>query len=248
MKSLVFFVPVKESFAFLSIRQNLIRIPEVLIRLKEAERIIISMDNQFKGYVDLVSIMQSDWASNHLKVQNKKTSHLSIANNSEHLMILRTKLSLIASYVSQIGLFDRYIKSCSYPEFMMCDSNSYKAIDVSLKKSSVKKMIQSILESNLPKTDLPLSYTVFKRIAGKYKKYQKINSLSFKSCFEQFTLKENLEGFVHLGPGQSMNLNFSELSTNKFTELESISTDPLLSWFWTDVRLPVFATKASIAI
>lgn len=250
MKSLVFFVPVKESFAFLSIRQNLIRIPEVLIRLKEAERVINDLQSQFGGSVDLVSIMQSDWKVATLKPQKSNVKPLAVANTSLRVMVLRKKLSLIVSYVSQVGLFDRYIKSSSYPEFMMHNSNSYKAISVSLKHCSMKKMIESILEEELPEEDLvsSSSYVIFKRTAGKYKEYEKMHSTTFKSRFEQFTLKERLEGFIHLGPGQSVHINFSDLSANYFTELESISVDPILNWFWTDVRSPIFATEASIAI
>lgn len=251
VKSLVFFVPIQESFAFLSIRQNLIRIPEVLIRLKEAEQFINELQSEFKGSVDLISIMQSNW--------NKESSFISqktdiqpraITNISSNVVTLRKKLSLIVSYASQIGLFDRYIKSFSYPEFLMYSSLSDKAVLVAVKHCSMKKMIQSVLEEELPKEDkkTSISYVIFKRDSSQYQECERIFGSNFKPSFEQFTLKKNLKAFIHLGPGQSLPISFSDLSASQFTELESISMDPLLYWFWSDVRLPIFDTEASIAI
>lgn len=250
MKSLVFFVPVKESLSFLSIRQNLIRIPEVLIRLKEAEVIINNLQNQFKGFVNLISIMESNWRESTLDPQKYNKNLLTTADSSEDIIILHKKLSLIVSYVSQVGLFDRYIKSFSYPEFIMHNSSSHRSMSVSLKHCSMKKMLRSVLEEDLPSEELLSSSlcVIFKKNSRKYTEYQKINFTTFKSSFEQFTLKEGLKSFVHLGPGQSLHSEFSDLSANQFTELESISLDPILNWFWTDVRLPIFATEASATV
>ncbi|MBE8162469.1 MAG: hypothetical protein HAW63_00565 [Bdellovibrionaceae bacterium] len=250
MKSLVFFVPIRESFAFLSVRQNVIRIPEVLIQLKEAERIINESYKEFEGSVDLISIMQSDWPPVGKPSVNSHLTHKGVENTSAKVTALRKKLSIIVSYVSQVGLFNRYLKTYSYPEFLMGNSISSKALSVVLKRCSMQKMIKSILEEDSVIEDaLPTNYyIIFKRIAGKYVEQERIDSATFKFGFEQIALKENFKEFIYLGPGQSLPVKFSNLSANQFTELESISMDPMLNWFWTDVREPVFSTPASIVI
>lgn len=251
MKSLVYFVPVRESFTFLSIRQNLIRIPEILIRLREAEHVVNEFHSQFQGTVDLISIMQSNWTEATLNLQKTgNDTPLVITEGSPSAGILRKKLSLIVSYASQVGLFDRYLKSSSYPEFIMHNSDSYSATLVSLKHCSMKQAIQNILEEDLPEEKIAAlsSYVIFKRVVDQYEEYEKIEIVNFKARFEQFTLTESLKAFVHLGPGQSSHINFSDLSSSQFTELESIFMDPVLNWFWSDIRLPVFATEPSIAI
>lgn len=251
MKSLVFFVPIQESFAFLSIRKNLIRIPEVLTRLRETEKIVNSLQNQFKGSVDLISIMQSNWSQEKTFAPTKSNlKPMTLDTVSSSVFILRKKLSVIVSHAAQVGLFDRYLKASSYPDFIMHHSKSDKAALVALKNCSMKKMVQSILEDELPEEDKKSSagYSIFFRDAGQYKEHSKIAETNFKSSFEHFTLQENLKAFIHIGPGQSLHINFFDFSSNQFTELEFISTDPLLAWFWSDVHLPIFSTTASMAI
>lgn len=249
MTSLLFFVSVKESFIFPAIRQNLIRIPEVLLRLKEAETLL----NQFNDNqtIDMIKLMQSQWLATG-KTHNQSIKHLQIDTiaQSAELLNFQHKLQLIASYVSQVGLFDRYIKLNSYPEFILYNTQCCQAALASVKKYPIKKMIKNILQNKWQtETNKDLdTYVVLKRKNGQYIQQQKISHSDFKFQFEAFALTANLKAFVHLGPGQSMQIAFSKLSAAQFTELETISTDPLLNWFWTDARLPVFNSEIKLAI
>lgn len=249
MTSLLFFVSIEENFIFPSIRQNLIRIPEVLLRLKEAEVLLNQLIDQEP--VDLIKIMQSKWAlTADAKTNLSKHLQLEQITQTPELLIFQKKLHLIASYASQIAIFDRYIKFNAHPDFVMYNSHSDKAALVSLKKYPIKKIIKDILQGRIKKQknkDLS-SYVIFSRKNRKYRQQEKIHFSDFKFDFEAFVLKEKLKAFVHLGPGQSMRVTFSKLSSAQFTELESISTDPLLNWFWTDIRLPVFSAESKIAV
>ncbi len=213
------------------IRKAVVRIPEVSIRVKEAQKII---DRCFEESFDLHSYIVSPQSS----------------------FLHNIRLKSLASAIVQIGLYERYIKFNLKPNFIVGNSNGDSALNVISGQQSFQEMIINNSSLNLEQagsevdtsnvTNLVLSgvsleeYKVVSLDLEEERDLKKINEkqMDFQEIFKDLVCEKDVKRFINIGP--SMPLVNESMRNNCFVELQlcdSIEMDPMLNWFWTDSRL-----------
>lgn len=215
---------------FQDIRTNVIRIPEVVIRLRQAQEI---WDKLSANPLDLTNFVASE--------------------NSVFLGNIRLKS--FATAIVQIGLLDRYLKTHTLTEFVVGAVNGDSPLRVAIGDMTFYDMVASssalaghstragltpILGGELPiLSGMQLAeYGVFKKdlARGGYQSIsmdlREVDKLIF-SLVDEFEVKK----IVMIGPGSNLfGKSTLDLSDRDVQVLESIDLDPMLSWFWSRLR------------
>ncbi|MCB0392554.1 MAG: hypothetical protein KDD58_14795 [Bdellovibrionales bacterium] len=214
------------SLNFHEIRDNIIRIPEVSMRIREAQSVWDALgESDFSFYNFLM------------------------AEDQTFLSNIKTK-NLVSSIV-QIGLYDRYVRQFGRPEYVIGTTNGDSPLHVCLGLTHFEDMI---LDSQVARPVIPIPILnnnqtfltgvslaetgVFKHNSetGKYVRIEeekndisKIISYLIEDC--------QVKKLVNIGPGSSsLEPLQPDLLLKDIQIVESIDTDPMLSWFWTEMR------------
>lgn len=212
---------------FQEIRTNVIRIPEVVARIREAQKI---WDTVASTPLDLANFIGSEDA----------------------IFLGNIKLKAFASAVVQVGLFDRYLKHHTLPEFVVGICNGDSALKYAIGQMNFFDLVaESPAVSNVIQArpvavagDLPMlsgvhlaEYAVFQRDAdGQYTRV-KTELRELEKMVVELVDRHGVKRIVTVGPGNVIFGGRShELASRDVQMLESIDLDPMLSWFWQHMK------------
>ncbi len=215
-------------------RRAVARIPEVSIKIKEAQNLIDKIPHQdHHEDLDLMSYMNS---SNEVFLKNIKVK------------------SLLASIV-QLGLYERYRKNNPEPAFIVGNSSGDSALNVVTGRRSFKEMVlesqvvmdlmpadsletvaglgQNVVLSGITLTEYDFAVLdesgVYKRVLEKY--------MNFNELFDEMVEEYEVRRFVNIGPSNTL-INES-MKNDSFIDLELadvIEMDPLLGWYSSEIN------------
>jgi hypothetical protein len=216
---------------FQDIRSNVIRIPEVVIRIREAQEI---WDTLAGTSLDLANFVASE----------------------DLVFLSNIKLKGFATAVVQVGLLDRYLKTHKLPEFVLGAVNGDSPLQVALgKKTFIDMVAQSPALGGaavrpLAPTggtgggDLPVlagvqlaEYGIYQRGEDGAYKPVKSDSLEAERMIVELVDEHEVRKLVMVGPGNCIfGRRIMDLTARDVQVLESIDLDPMLSWFWSNLR------------
>jgi hypothetical protein len=214
------------------VRGSVMRIPEVLVRLREAQGIL---DRQGAS-LDLCSIMAAD--------------------NRDFQNFLKYRGLL--SFVVQVGLFDRYRKTQPLPAAFIGQANG----EMAARFTSGQKTFAEVVELSMIETKeavaipgalvgMPMlargvtNSRIHVLIKGANSEYMDDGQEHYQvePTLDKLIENQNLSQLILIGPGMISLVGTSEAFLRERLEvLESIDLDPLLGWFWTDIRRMSTAT------
>lgn len=219
---------------FQELRTSVLRIPEVTVRIRQAQSILDTLD---LPKVDLFNVISSD---------------------DEHFF-RNIKLKSLASAVVQIGLFDRLCKTQRRPEFMIGNSNGDSAMKVCSGLQSFEDMVVQSQAGDVPAISptnlLPmsgifaapllagLSLTEFRAVeatqtdTGLIYSMLPESSMEIKKVAQALHQERGVNRFISIGPSSALRLaDYQDLGTDEVESLDSIELDPMLGWFWKSIR------------
>ncbi len=215
---------------FQEIRANVIRIPEVVQRIREAQKI---WDSGSQTPLDLANFIGSE----------------------DEVFLSHIKLKSFATAVVQVGLLDRYLKSHDMPEFVVGAINGDSPMKVAIGQLTFQELIgqSSALTSTRPRTpttvapnalDLPIlagvqlvEYAVYKRGADGIFERQANDTREVERMVVDLVDNQDVNKLVMVGPGSSVSgKKILDLTARDIQVLESIDLDPMLSWFWSNLK------------
>lgn len=210
------------------VRANVIRIPEVVSRIRETQAI---WDAVASEPLDLANFIAGE----------------------DEVFLRNIKLKSFATALVQVGLLDRYLRQHELPEFVIGAINGDSPLKVALKKNTFFDMVtESPATGSVPEPqlravrsdDLPVlsgvqivEYAVFQR--GSNGDYERLVTSSRDVQQMLMELFEHCEvsKLTVIGPGTSVLGNrTADWTARDVQVLESIDLDPMLSWFWTRMR------------
>ena len=207
------------------------RIPEVSQRVKEAQKVL-----------DQLSIQNFDLYN--------------FINSDTDVFMSNIKLKSFASAIVQVGLFDRLIKNRMQPNFMIGSSNGDSAMSVCAGKKTIKELVleSQALQILLPPSEeeaglksdateiLPLagiSLTDFLIYRFKDNAYEALSERAMHSwdLLKHIVARESIDRVVSLGPNLISEMQLAKYRESfDFNLVDSIEIDPMLSWFWREVK------------
>lgn len=213
---------------FQDIRTNVIRIPEVVMRIREAQNI---WDKVSPTPLDLANFIGSE----------------------DSVFLSHIKLKSFATAVVQVGLLDRYLKNHKMPEFVVGAINGDSPMRVAMGQISFFELVSESLATNVtrPRTpaninalDLPIlagvqlvEYAVYRR--GEEGDFERIatDTREVERMIVELVDDQEVNKLVMVGPGSSVSgKKVLDLTSRDVQVLESIDLDPMLSWFWSNLK------------
>ena len=213
---------------FQDIRTNVIRIPEVIQRVREAQKIWDTLANT---PLDLVNFLSSE----------------------DSVFLGHIKLKAFATAVVQVGLLDRYLKTNRMPEYVLGTVNGDSPLMVAIGKISFFDLVAEspavtgvagrLLSPISGGFDLPLlagvqlaEYGIYrKNDKGEYQR-QLTDSREVDKMLLELVDQYDVQKLLMIGPGNSIFKKILDLTSRDVQILESIDIDPMLSWFWSHLR------------
>lgn len=212
---------------FQDIRANVIRIPEVVNRVREAQQI---WDTVATKPLDLANFIASEDAT----------------------FLNDIKMKSFATAVVQVGLLDRYLRNHKLPEYILGAINGDSPMKVAMGKQGFLDLVaESPASGNVPDvprvTDggLPVltgigiaEYAVFRRSlhTGEYERLS-TDIREAERMIVDLVDHHEVKRLVMVGPGNSVfGRKIVDLTTRDVQVLESIDLDPMLSWFWSHLK------------
>lgn len=215
---------------FQEIRMNVVRIPEVVVRIREAQSL---WDKLAGTTLDLANFIGSE----------------------DSIFLGQIKLKGFATAIVQVGLLDRYLKSNKMPEFVIGAINGDSPMKLAMGQVSFAELVgESPAVTNFAsrplKTassgglDLPIltgvqlaEYAVFRRNStGEYEAVVSQEKDVEKMIVELIDAYQ-VNRMVMVGPGHSFfGRKMTDLTSRDVQVLESIDLDPMLSWFWSNLK------------
>lgn len=213
---------------FLELRTSIVRIPEVIAKLKEAQTFL---DRAIKDAPDLIQFITSD----------------------DQVFWSRKRIRQIAVGIVQLGLYERYVKRYGEAAHLLASDKEENPVQVlsgkmrlgeyvinlAMREDDKAKVVNMEDQALLSKGISMPDFQLFQRDQEGYfvlveeGKKQALNDLLMKLRDEK-----NTKQFVNIGPGQSISGSaLSELVDKELNIMESIDLDPMLSWFW-DISSP----------
>lgn len=220
------------SLDFYDIRCNVIRIPEIISRVREAQAV---WDASEEGGLELANFIVSE----------------------DHTFLGNIKLKRLMAAIVQVGLYDRYVKRYGRPEFLIGAASNDSPLLVCAEQSVFADMIRGAAE---PKPSRPVlvttasepllagmsleNYSVYRKAFLNNKEiYELVDSASYDMATFLPKLINDFEvkRFVNIGPGNLLLQRHNpRLEIYDIQLLESIDLDPMLNWFWPNMRGPEF--------
>lgn len=214
---------------FQDIRTNVVRIPEVISRIREAQAI---WDTVAETPLDLANFLGSE----------------------DSVFLGHIRLKSFATAVVQVGLLDRYLKTHKMPEFVVGVINSESPMKVAIGQQSFFDLVSESPSTGFENgvTRLPVvgslelpvlsgvqiaEYAVFQREAqGEYQRIP-LESREIEKMILDLVEKHEVRKLIMVGPGSSVcGRKISDRTAREVQVLESIDLDPMLSWFWSYLK------------
>lgn len=218
-----------QALDFLEVRSSIVRIPEVRIRLEEAQKI---WDAQISQVADFHQFLCSD----------------------DKEFFSNSSLKSLCSAIVQVGLYERLIRHFRTPEFIVGDGRNDSALLVATGRMSLAELVLSSRAAGVVKPiaavqghpTLPVlngqtfaMFEVYQRelsngqdqFAATQMKEMDLNKI-VRHLYEDRGVRQ----LVTVGPGRTRLNNQHDGTMSEMQNLESIDLDPMLSWFWKDVQ------------
>jgi hypothetical protein len=215
---------------FGEVRRNVIRIPEVIHRVREAQAIW----DQVSGLsLDLANFIGSD--------DQGFLGHLRLKN--------------LATAVIQLGILDRLTKEIELPEYLAGLSNGDAPLRVASRQQTFEDLIRSSQalmglrpQTNGSVTSLPIlagvslaEFSVLRRNEVGYAPVVE-HEMDIRKTLKCL-LQSKPKRLVIVGPGQShIQFLLKELGASGVEVVDSVNLDPVLSWFWREAQEPLSAS------
>lgn len=217
-----------QTLDFHEVRWNVVRIPEVSVRIAEAQEIWDREDrSSFNFYNFLVS--------------------------EDEVFQGNIKLKSLATAIVQVGLYDRYLRSFKRPKYLIGANNGDSPLAVAAGQKTLEELVVNsrACEMERPSSILQLAETPF--LSGMsladYSLYAYSdekggfepvieNDKSFDAVAREAIDEQNVKKFINIGPGNLLiSRSKEEFSLADIQILESIDIDPMLNWFWREVQI-----------
>lgn len=215
---------------FQDIRSNVIRIPEVVQRIRQAQAI---WDKQSTMNLDLTTFIGSE----------------------DSVFLGHIRLKGFATAVVQVGLLDRYLKNHKLPEFLIGASNGDAPLKVAAGIMSFEEMVMTspAITNVATRTlkpvpaggafELPVlsgiqlvEYSALQRAEDGYRTLPS-DSKDLEKMVVELVETHDVEKLVMVGPGHSIfGRGMRELTERDVQVMESIDLDPMLTWFWSNLK------------
>lgn len=216
---------------FQDIRSNVIRIPEVVQRIRQAQAI---WDKHSTASLDLTTFIGSE----------------------DSVFLGHIRLKGFATAVVQVGLLDRYLRNRKLPEFLIGASNGDAPMKVAAGLVSFEEMVMTSPALTNVATralkpvppgggmELPvlsgiqlIEYAVLQRAEDGGYRSAPSNSKDLEKMVVELVESHDVENLVMVGPGHSIfGRGMRELTERDVQVSESIDLDPMLAWFWSNLK------------
>jgi hypothetical protein len=218
---------------FSELRAGVLRIPEVMGRIREAQKILDALG---AVHVDLVNVISA----------------------SDEYFFRNIKLKALAAAIVQVGLFDRLQKSQRRADYLIGISHGDSAMPVAAGQMTFEDLIKNsealntLVETTLERTvasaaePLPLlagislhQYRAVVRSGDIGATYAPVRegTLDLKKLISTLNEEFGVTRFITVGPASQLRaLDYNQLGNDDIESLDSIELDPMLGWFWKTLR------------
>ncbi|MCB0342441.1 MAG: hypothetical protein KDD59_09350 [Bdellovibrionales bacterium] len=228
---------------FFNVRSNVVRIPEVMARLSQAQ--------------DL-------WDRN----KSESFNFYNFIVSEDRTFLSSLKLKALCSAVVQIGLYDRYIKKFGPSSLVIGAINGDSALRTIVGEQSFAELVlgESVASTvaSGPRAHLKLAeepvlsgvslteYQVFRAADDELGEVSFVRTdysdMEVTRLVTKLVTDENVNRFVNIGPGSLLlDRAQQELALYDIQMLESIDLDPMLNWFWSEVKRPAYVQEDEYA-
>lgn len=213
---------------------SVIRIPEVSLRIRQAQSVFDSLDLQKS--VNLMSLITAD----------------------DEQFFRNIGLKGLLAAIVQVGLYDRYLRTQRASDFLVGNTNGDSALLVAAGKLSFEEMIRTSqavtalrpVEPVQPVVAQPvpilsgLSLTEYGAFVSTtndqgmriYEPF-KSTSMDLKSIVSSLHIDNGVELFINIGPASALRVSdYRMIGTGDLEALDSIELDPMLTWFWNELE------------
>jgi len=215
---------------FHEIRSNVVRIPEVVSRIREAQ---VIWDSVSPHALDLANFISSE----------------------DQTFLGNIRLKSFATAVVQVGLMDRFLRRHKMPDMVVGAINGDSAMKVAMGQLTFFDLIADSPACERPpvttqlkvvpeRIDLPVlsgvelvEYAMFqKNEDGQYERLPS-EARDLEKMLGELIESQNVHQLIMVGPGNSVCARrMMDLTARDVQILESIDLDPMLSWFWSNLR------------
>ncbi len=191
------------------IRESMIRVPEVLARIRKAQKTIDQVTNQL---VDLINFM---------------TEEDSVFQNN-------AKLRRVLVNVVQLGLYDRHIKHFPKPQYFIGALSNLSTMEHCIGLNYMDELIRSLWYQDLETTKLT-SFYVYEHAQLSPDTFETKKIDEDESCeaiLSRLIRKGDVKQFVNVGPADAMLDPYNNAYI--FEDIQVFGTmevDPMLTWF-----------------
>lgn len=213
---------------FQEIRSNVVRIPEVVRRIREAQDL---WDKRGPTPLDLATFLCSE----------------------DSVFLNNIRLKSFATAVVQVGLLDRFLRSHPLPDYLVGASNGDSPLKVAAGFITFEEMVlSSPALTNLSARsvkgvgsglEMPVltgiqlvEYAIYQRTAEGVQVVP-VDSKDMEKMVVELVERLDIERLVMVGPGHAIfGRKMRELTDRDVQVLESIDLDPMLAWFWSELK------------
>lgn len=223
---------------FSELRANVLRIPDVTIRIRQAQTILDSIIHPTDlPKVDLMNVVAAD----------------------DEAFFKNIKMKSLVSAVVQVGLYDRFCRTQKRPDFMIGNINGDSAMMVCSGRISFEEMVRTSqavdtlrpaqndvvvpISAALPAPLLSgLSLTEFGALQSTQSEeglsYSSVatNAMDIKKVVETLAAEHGVERYINIGPAAAMRTSDYKSVGEDIESIDSIELDPMLGWFWRGIR------------
>lgn len=228
---------------FSELRSGVLRIPDVTIRIREAQKIIDAGEGP---KTDLIATVAAD---------------------DEHFF-RNIKLKSLASAIVQVGLFDRMMRTQRRPDYMVGNSNGDAAMLVCAGRMTFQELVeksQALENLAAPQTQeavavaaavpIPMAFGATPLLSGlSLTEYSALkletrpdgqieyvpvaqHSMELRKIIASLHQDNGVDRFISIGPASALRgSDYRALGSGDVESLDSIDLDPMLGWFWRNVR------------
>jgi hypothetical protein len=208
---------------FSEIRRNVIRIPEVMHRVRDTQTI---WDQVCDRTLDLANFIGSD----------------------DQGFLGNLRLKNLATAVIQLGLLDRLMKTTELPEWLMGLSNGDAPLRVASRQETFEELVRgsqalsAIRPQSLPGLGgLPIlagvslaEFSVLKKDETGFRPALE-HEMDLRKAMKTLIDGANAKRIVVVGPGHShVQMMAREVGGKQIEVIDSVSLDPVLFWFYTE--------------
>lgn len=197
------------------IREAVIRIPEVGIRIREVQTLL---DEWCPKPVDLAAALHHDDIT------------FGRMGNIRGVLVAAV----------QLGLYDRYVRRNGKPNILIGPQGTMPLLRVFAGNLSLRDVLHRIFDETatgpsmiMPSTRGNYDIVKLSTVAGEFQ-FMDVVANSQEELVQQLVEQLNVGKIVNIGPGsQALQMHQVDPIYERLQVIESIENDPMLSWFWT---------------